>query len=121
MRFFKSSLIIVGRNRFVNIFCPRKTLSTEKLFVWINYVNILIRSRRKGRNVWIIPSNCGIIVDNFVEIRPSVGAAEECRNKNMWKKLDGFCLLVVFAVCFAVLRLSFGAGGALGQISANCP
>ena len=84
-------------------------------------MNILIQSRRKGRNVWIIPSNCGIIVDNFVEIRLSVGAVEERRNKNMWKKLDGFCLLVVFAVCFAVLRLSFGAGGALGQISANCP
>lgn len=48
-------------------------------------------------------------MDNFVEIRPSVGAAEERRNKNMWKKLDGFCLLVVFAVCFAVLRPSFGA------------
>ena len=109
MRFFKSSLIIVGRVIFVNVFCPRKTLSTEKLFVWINYVNILIRSRRKGRNVWIIPSNCGIIVDNFVEIRLSEGARLRVPKHKHVEKLDGFCLLVVFAVCFAGLRSSFGA------------
>ena len=40
--------------------------------------------------------------------RPRVRAFER-QNKNMWKKLDGFCLLVVFAVCFAALRPSWGA------------
>src|SRR5699024_12195095 len=100
---------------FVNVFCSRKTLSTEKLFVWINYVNILIRSRRKGRNVWIIPSNCGIIVDNFVEIRPSESARLRALKHKHVEKVGRFLFVGGFRGLFCGASAAFWGGSALGQ------
>ena len=67
MRFFKSSLIIDACKLFVNAFCTRKILSTEKIFLWINIVSKIVFWRYEWGKLWIDPRNCGWFVDNFVE------------------------------------------------------